>query len=70
MMQRDPWVSGWVAAAGLALLCVGLFLQVHIARQPPSDVELAYDLLEHAFDSVVVELDSIRVLCPEQEVSP
>ena len=83
MRNGDPWATGWAAAGALALLCIGLFLQLHVAgirvsnAEPslypvsdiePSQYELAYLLLDHAFDSVVVELDSVRATC--QEVSP
>ena len=83
MKCGDPWVTGWAAAAGLALLCLGLALQLHIkdmhvaVEEPvdlyqqthiePDQYKLAYDLLEHSYDSVVHELDSIRAICPEQE---
>ena len=66
----DPWVTGWAAAAGLVLVCLGLFLQPHIKNTQPhnrTQQELAQAALEHAFDSVVIELDSIRAMCPEQE---
>lgn len=61
--MRDPWVTGWAAAAGLALLCAGLFLQAIAGSQQVTDNELARDMLEYAFDSVVAELDSVRAGC-------
>ena len=69
MTNGDPWVTGWAAAAGIALICFGLFLKLMIVSAPPvpTDSELAVHMLEHAFDSVVIELDSIRAICPEQE---
>ena len=85
MRCRDPWVTGWAAAVGLALICVGLFMQLHIAKTQvaevspdpyapgqiqPQQYEMAYRLLERSFDSVVHELDSIRATCPPVEVTP
>ncbi len=73
MAVRDPWLSGWALAVGLALLCAGLFVKLIIVGAPPvkpTQHEAAHALLQHALDSVVLELDSVRAACPEQEVEP
>jgi len=68
----DPWISGWAAAIGMLLIVVGLLVQLWIERTEPepAQTELATELLQHAFDSVTLELDSVRAICPEPEVKP